>query len=116
MRTVATALQTYHIDNSTYPLSEPLIPAMTTPVAYLNQMYEDSTAPKTSPPLHLRYYGSRHSFLLYGHGPDKDIDIIPHPDLLRPNDFAPLIPLTYDATNGATSNGDIWRKGNPSDI
>lgn len=134
MRTIATALESYHVDNNSYP--ETFILArwerfhpLTTPIAYM------STVPKDL--FHSEFdegdigidWGPRNGFYkmgatpidkpsrwaISGDGPDRDEDSIPikaYPGfswnvfLGQDPDFNYMI---YDPTNGTVSNGDLWR-------
>lgn len=57
------------------------------------------------------YYQVGQGWLLFSPGPDFDYDIDPAHmyDPTQPVPSAALINVTYDPSNGTTSNGDIWR-------
>lgn len=135
MRTLATALESYAVDYSTYPPDgngDPYrgLVAMTTPVAYqttiphdpFNMGYLDGYTDDTSPDEDLneaRYYElGTGSFLnpgrgfpaqvwgLAGYGPDRDDDT-------RTIGAFPFTAraIPYDPTNGTASSGDLYRLG-----
>lgn len=133
MRTIATALESYHADNNRYPETyveprwERFFP-LTTPVQYLTQIPKD--------PFHMRDdeentidWGPRHGAYKMGctplespsrramssNGPDLDEDSVPikvYPGFSwevftgQNPDYDYMI---YDPSNGTVSSGDIWR-------
>lgn len=134
MRTIATAMESYHVDNNHYPDTyvdprfERFIP-LTTPIAYMTSiphdpfnMLDDNGNFLDWGPRHFCYkmgatpISAPNRFAISSNGPDLDEDSIPikqYPgytaELFTGQD--PDFPLfqTYDATNGTVSNGDIWR-------
>lgn len=129
MRSLATAIESYHIDYGVYPAwkatqernvdgpqsAAPYV--LTTPTAYISSLHHD--------PFNYKYtysYYSTHdpdnpnsdSWILWSPGPDRKFDItLNHViTLYNPNSTTPslaLVPYTYDPTNGTESGGDIWR-------
>ncbi|MBX7246389.1 MAG: type II secretion system protein GspG [Candidatus Sumerlaeaceae bacterium] len=133
MRVIATALESYHVDNNHYPETyvtprwERFFP-LTTPIAYISAVPED--------PFQLAVddgnvidWGPRHGgykmgatpidapsrFAISGNGPDRDEDSVPiklYPGFSwavftgQDPDYDYMI---YDPTNGTVSSGDVWR-------
>ena len=133
MRTIATALESYHADNNRYPETyveprwERFFP-LTTPIQYLTQIPKD--------PFHMRDdgentidWGPRHGAYKMGctplespsrwamssNGPDLDEDSVPikvYPGFSwrvftgQDPDYDYMI---YDPSNGTVSSGDVWR-------
>ena len=97
MRNIATALETYYIDNNCYPHS---LYQLTTPVAHLPLLPFDPfalTYREKEPDEWYKYRTNNVScWLLYSLGPD------------RLDDEASI---TYDPTNGTFSRGDVFRVG-----
>lgn len=134
LRSLATAINSYDADEGAFPPGRPvqdwlrsagphapaagLRPGMmvppnllTTPTAYLTSLFSDLTAkgPKGLPPL---YIPLKTRFVLMGAGPDGDYDLVPPYDWLDGPSAeveTRLAAITYDATNGLVSNGDILR-------
>ena len=133
MRTIATALETYHVDYNHYPETyvtprwERFFP-LTTPIAYISTVPEDIFHP-TNDEGNVIDWGPRHGafkmgatpidrpsrFAISSDGPDRNEDSIPikaYPGFSwtvftgQDPDFDYQI---YDPTNGTVSNGDIWR-------
>lgn len=137
MRSLATAIETYYVDNNAYPLhttdsslsinSHPTMGAsstrpsfriltqrgqqtLTTPIAYMISYFPDSFAPFEG--LTYCYYTDGPGWILWSAGPDGDYDIVPERDYSSEIDQPSLHLLstvTYDPTNGTVSDGDIWR-------
>jgi hypothetical protein len=138
MRWLATALESYYVDNNVYPacargtdganyfapsgnssrniytfrrpMSEDLWGTLTTPVAYITGYPADPYGgyKDTS----FGYYNAKNSgWIMWSAGPDKEYDINPEKDYDpdKKNPLPSLILKTFDATNGANSRGDIWR-------
>ena len=137
MRSIATALESYFIDEDSYPggmALERFVPgggvelaaierasgeakptpagrffvplALTTPVAYVNEIYGD---PFGNHPIAYAAVGEH--WMLVSPGPDRVFQIDPETDFdpEAKDPTAGLVPYTYDPTNGITSGGDIWR-------
>lgn len=130
MRSMATAIESYFVDNNTYPPSDPqknirsgasaeAMPCfvrynLTTPIAYVTSMFSDPFASADVP---FAYHAvpkkdnkSQDGWILISPGPDGKFDLdwkLYDPDATQPQPA--LIPFIYDATNGAVSAGDIWR-------
>ncbi len=133
MRTIATALEAYHVDNNKYPETyinprwERFFP-LTTPVSYITNVPGDPFC-MTDDDENVVDWGPRHGSYKMGctpleapsrwamssNGPDLDEDSIPikvYPGFSwevftgQDPDFQYMI---YDATNGTVSSGDIWR-------
>lgn len=133
MRTIATALESYHVDNNSYPETyenarwERFFP-LTTPIAYISTvppdpfcMIHDEDNTVDWSPRHKAYkMGATpliktSRYAISSNGPDLDEDSSPiklYPGFswdvfLGGNpDFDYMI---YDPTNGTVSNGDVWR-------
>lgn len=138
MRTLATALETYHTDNHGYPELIPapedidnpiwLMKKITTPVAYISSLPPDPFLPAAKPEFLMPPSGRKtyrytsypippdpaHVWSLASNGPD----MLPNtqgvyrgfsPGLFYGGD--PLLPdfLLYDPTNGTVSAGDVFR-------
>ena len=124
MRSIATGLESYFVDNNNYPYDpgtgwidpsgyygnpkfQGLRP-ITTPIAYLTSLPKDPFIPPTDnwPDTYVYYciqkvlpygpYAGVMYWQLSSFGPDKDADFY----------F-----IQYDPTNGTVSNGDIFRWG-----
>jgi prepilin-type N-terminal cleavage/methylation domain-containing protein len=133
LRTIATALEAYHVDCNQYPETyvmprwERFFP-LTTPVSYMSSvpvdlfcMVDDSDNTIDWGPRHNGYkmgatpLEKPSRFAISGNGPDRDEDSIPiklYPGftwfvfLGGDPDYRYMV---YDPTNGTVSNGDIWR-------
>lgn len=110
LRTLATALETYRLDDGLYPQAVPsetggtvISPVLTTPINYLTKLTPHRYATDGSS-----------AYILCQPGPDEKWDIT------RPEQFLyglkgpgssseEFLNVTFDPTNGATSRGDIWR-------
>lgn len=136
MRSMATALEAYFVDNKSYPPMEPMVGhvlfdpvpeltrahgarlsvpmGLTTPVAYVTTMFPDLFAPGKAP---FAYFADSHGWILFSPGPDRKYDIDPLYDydsgVTQPT--ARLLMKSFDPTNGAVSTGDIFRLPAASD-
>lgn len=136
MRTIATALEAYHVDNNHYPDTfvnarwERFFP-LTTPVAYMSTVPTDLFHPLEEQGDVGIDWGPRNGgykmgatpidapsrFAISSDGPDRDEDSIPiknYPgfdwQIFTGNDPDGIYNyMIYDTTNGTVSNGDIWR-------
>jgi hypothetical protein len=116
--------------------------SLTTPVAYITTYIRDPLAPGrtggNAGPTYLYWAGpvgkdpsgkpfTKNSYLIVGAGPDGDYDIDGQWESLDPSVPANAQRLvggvnkngsafTYDPTNGAVSNGDLWRAGGASEM
>ncbi len=159
LRTLATAIEAYYVDNHVYPADSPAISenafgvmagsetlgsnlptfrlrsalnpqlhTLTTPVAYLktetsgNAYFVDPLAPvkgQTYCYWVWRYTegdrkGETPGWILWAAGPDGDYDVTTAnvATLYSPLETFPspaLIQITYDPSNGSTSDGDVYR-------
>ncbi|MGI8908258.1 MAG: type IV pilin protein [Candidatus Sumerlaeaceae bacterium] len=134
MRTIAGAMEAYHVDNNHYPETyvnarwERFFP-LTTPIAYISSVPTDLFHPLEEQGDVGIDWGPRNGaykmgatpidapsrFAIASDGPDRDEDSIPikaYPGFSwavftgQDQDFTYMI---YDATNGTVSNGDLWR-------
>jgi hypothetical protein len=84
---------------------------LTTPVSYITSLPRDPFA--RSEGTALGYYNAKEmGWILFSCGPDGDYDVDPLLDYdpAQSNPMVRLVVLhTYDPTNGAVSDGDIWR-------
>lgn len=124
LRSCATALESYYIDNNVYPppdydnQHQPIVPhILTTPVAYMTKLPYDIFADNEKE--RFQYFAgeiesedtSKPYWIIAGLGPDQKMDI----DVTRYNPQYPIWgksyidSKSYDPTNGTTSQGDIWR-------
>jgi hypothetical protein len=135
-RSLATALESYYVDNGSYVSwatgdqgVNNFLPAnsasrarptfrrpsaggprtLTTPLAYITQLYPDSFAPDKGAVL--SYYCDPNGWILISAGPDGDYDIDPqklyNSSVSQPS--TELLSKAYDPTNGTVSDGDIFR-------
>jgi hypothetical protein len=142
MRNIAISIEFYHVDNHAYPVHCDLaatgslrsqIPCtsfaryrvggaadLTTPVAYIAKLYADPYAVKRGDTF--GYYTTTtlqgiKGYVLFSPGPDGQFSF--EPSLYDPalsDSRVPLIPCTFDPTNGTTSVGDIfWIKPKDSE-
>lgn len=121
LRSIATALETYYVDNNEYPAmtkeGELSLQTLTSPVAYLSDhSYVTDSFSKDSKQMFGYLYDKKQGrYILVSNGPDMDRDITwdlirENVDLEKTEDLkAFLESLTYDPTNGITSDGDIVR-------
>jgi len=91
----------------------PGLDGLTTPLAYVTNVFADPFAPMRGTPY--AYHADAKGWLLTSAGPDGDYDI-QHPaevyDSSIPQPSPHLLaggPWTYDPTNGLVSDGDVWR-------
>ncbi|MCC5876018.1 MAG: type II secretion system protein GspG [Candidatus Sumerlaeia bacterium] len=137
MRSMATALETYYVDNNSYPawtneldksfnagyqgvegiptfrsggVGGPM--TLTTPIAYLVAPFEDVFSPDKGATFgYLSSGAPQLDWIIFSPGPNRRFDIDPNqwrPGGLEANrDW--LLNATYDPTNGTVSAGDIWR-------
>ncbi|MEO8377924.1 MAG: hypothetical protein ABI579_09665 [Candidatus Sumerlaeota bacterium] len=137
MRSLATGIENYLVDNNALPAhtvsymesadrsAAPKAPtfkvaglngsmSLTTPIAYLvlDQLVDPFAANKITG---YRYYAVEDGWIVWSAGPDKDYDITPELDYspsFKPS-YNPvparLSNVSYDPTNGTISDGDIWR-------
>jgi prepilin-type N-terminal cleavage/methylation domain-containing protein len=115
LRTLATGLEVFHVDNNSYPPAPAfggpaLTWKVTTPIAYISNVPPDIFVPNggTAPPddpfgidgIYLHYLNDRallgEYWIEFSFGPDKD----------RENST-----VYYDPTNGTISDGDLYRVG-----
>jgi type II secretion system protein G len=133
MRTIATALETYHVDNNHYPESYETprwarFNMLTTPIAYITSvphdpfcMINDEDNTVDWGPRHHAYkmgatpLTATSRYAISSNGPDIDEDSVPikvYPGFSweiftgQDSDYSFMI---YDPTNGTVSNGDVWR-------
>lgn len=133
LRTIATALETYHVDNGRYPETY-ITPrwqrfqCLTTPVAYMTRVPRDPFEHRWDldnyidwAPRHFAYkmgatpLQTPQRYAISSNGPDLDEDSVPikaYPGFSWAV-FLGLDPdydyMIYDPTNGTVSSGDIWR-------
>lgn len=126
LRTCATALESYYVDNNAYPQPDydiqniPVLPhILTTPIAYITGIPCDTFSPEGKQ--RYRYYTgliesedtTKPYWIIDGRGPDQKSDI----DVTRYNSLNSVwaelkgAPFAFDPTNGTTSQGDIFRTG-----
>lgn len=122
LRTLAMALESYHVDNKAYPQAAAIFPTqrlhpLTTPVAYITSLPPDVFG---NGPMRLYLYGAMDlsaasRWLLAGRGPDlrsstNPIEFYPG---WQEGLFLGLVEnfdyMIYDPTNGTVSWGDIYR-------
>lgn len=131
LRSLATALEAYHIDNSSYPVwtmgnaPDSIAPdnallatmpvfgtrapsSLTTPIAYVAHQFEDPFNRAGGP---FSYYTDGPGWILLSPGPDGDFNVNPQRDyssaVAQPS--AELLQRAYDPTNGTVSAGDVFR-------
>ncbi len=125
-RTLANAMESYAIDNVTYPFCDPQlnhsylsdIPCLTTPVAYMQNLLPD-VFPGDEDDSRTRYYRYypvdywQYAFpqlrgfwrwVVMSNGPDRKIDITREN---APSAIQGQLWMVYDPTNGVRSTGDI---------
>jgi prepilin-type N-terminal cleavage/methylation domain-containing protein len=93
-------------------IGESALHGLTTPVAYINALYADPFLHLiTKDSISFAYYTDGTGWILISPGPDEDFDIIPRKFYVSTleNPHIPLLPFTYDPTNGTVSDGDVWR-------
>jgi type II secretion system protein G len=117
MRSLATALEAYRVDNNAYPPSanppdwmpDTQTWRLTTPIAYITSVPKDTFAFKPAEMLlggpfgvfgdYIHYVDQAaldQYWLLFSYGPDGDLE---------------FEEVHYDPTNGTVSSGDIYRSG-----
>lgn len=119
IRTLATGLETYYVDNNTYPpMNEDcLLPViLTTPITYLSDWPDHThySYQKGIGDLPLRYYflKNKNQYIIQNCGPDGDYDLTEY-QLLRlvnaeeSDEYLFLCDSIYDPTNGSNGSGDI---------
>ncbi|MCX7000069.1 MAG: hypothetical protein NT106_07225 [Candidatus Sumerlaeota bacterium] len=135
-RSLATALEAYYVDNNSYVSwatgdqgVNNFLPAgsaararptfrrpsaggprtLTTPLAYITQLYPDPFAPDNGAVD--SYYCDGGGWILLSAGPDGDYDIDPQKlyNSSVPQPSTELLSKSYDPTNGTISDGDIFR-------
>jgi len=125
-RTLATAMESYALDNVAYPFCDPQqnhsylsdIPGLTTPVAYMQNLLPD-VFPAEDADARTRYYRyypvdywqyaypqlrGFWRWIVMSNGPDRKIDIT------RENAQSAILGdlwMVYDPTNGVRSQGDV---------
>lgn len=129
LRTYATAVEAYFTDNNHYPPDtrdmgpddggidftfwmEPEF-SLTTPIAYITAYFKDPFW-EIGPDKFFQYGSIRNGWIVASCGPDKDsADRGDIKERLNYTQAGPapnsLIELSYDATNGTISNGDVYR-------
>lgn len=136
MRTIATALESYHVDNNHYPETfitprwERFV-VLTSPVGYMStvpldpfcMIDDEGNVIDWGPRHHCYKMGATgdtpvdppYRFAISSNGPDLDEDSVPikvYPGFSwtvftgQDPDYNYMI---YDPTNGTVSNGDVWR-------
>jgi len=109
MRSLATALEAYHVDNEEYPPA--LAPWLTSPIVYVTANLTDPFSGETRQAFRYSRLDEGRGWILYSAGPDGVYDIDPAGDLDAGSGdlLTALVDKTFDPTNGTTSRGDIWR-------
>lgn len=134
MRSMATGLESYFVDDNRYPISTTdtarmqvsgvslfgQVPgpqnsapeqagSVTTPVAYMTSYFQDVFS--MNPADTFGYYSpNNNGWILFSPGPDGKFDLdwsVYDPSISQPS--PELFTYAYDPTNGVTSGGDIWR-------
>ncbi len=124
MRTIATALETYHVDNRAYPQAALIPPSrrlrpLTTPISYLTTLPDDPFRRGSGRSDDYRYgampLDNAHRWILASAGPDLNSSTDPiefYPGNI-PGLFYGLVDgfnyMIYDPSNGTVSRGDIYR-------
>jgi hypothetical protein len=110
MRSMATALEAWRIDNAQYP---PHLNVLTTPIAYVTRMMLDPFNVGEPFAYHRETRPDVEGWLLVSQGPDEDFDIDPARDYdgSAPQPTPALAARIFDPTNGTISDGDLvrWR-------
>ena len=127
-QSLATALESYYIDNNCYPLPDydqngrPVIPrVLSTPIAFVTSLFHDKFKDNGK-----GYYGygvdTTLGWIVASYGPDR-MDgnlgmpggtIMDFPKAWSDKSLGFSLEasgLTYDPSNGLNSPGDIWRRG-----
>ena len=134
-QSIATALESYYIDNNCYPKPDydengkPILPhSLTTPTAFLTSLFHDPFKKfgkgyyEYGGGLQKDYFSSGWIVTSYGpDGVDGNSGVPGGEPLIENNEWTDSTtgdriilvasPLTYDPTNGPISSGDIWRRG-----
>lgn len=120
-RSIATALETFYIDNKDYPSMEEdcsLPKELTTPIAYLSSLpdFKNSRSQKGIGKLPVRYFiiDKGQNWILQNCGPDGDYDLTAYHLIQMINESETEYSYFmkdgyYDPTNGTDSSGDIFR-------
>lgn len=127
MRSMATGIESYFVDNNKYPPSDtegrirkqgpsekPVSsyagPHLTTPIAYITSHFPDPFAPDQKQTFGY-YQKDDKGWILFSPGPDGKFNL--GWEVYDPSQSQPSVELltryTYDPTNGVRSAGDIWR-------
>lgn len=111
MRNIATALETYKINNGQFPAWNPAHHVLTTPVGYLMSMPQDPFAPKgaSGADAMIQFRTNESEYLIWSVGPDGEAQISGDDDLNGSRED--LLHKNYDVMNGTISPGDIYRRG-----
>lgn len=123
LRTIATALEAYHVDNKAYPQAAAIFPPqrlhpLTSPVAYITSLPIDPFA--GGGPMRVYFYGAMDltaasRWLLAGRGPDLKSSTNPiefYPGWQEGLFLGQVVNfdyMIYDPTNGTVSWGDVYR-------
>jgi len=104
-RTIATAMETYLVDNDSYPCTC-VCSLLSTPISYITQVPNDPFAKGKPVPYMTSKCMRMQAFCINSLGPDGwtdwDADMWMCGKLMT-------YPMEYDPTNGTVSNGDIYR-------
>lgn len=86
-----------------------LSPTLTTPIAYVTDLYPDPYAPIDGLPY--AYHCDGQSWIVLSAGPDRVYDFDPESDFSSSETMPSkkLLFKTYDPTNGLESRGDVWK-------
>lgn len=110
MRSLATALEAWYIDNRQYP---PHLNVLTTPIAYITEIPLDPFNVGEPLAYHREARPGVEGWLLVSRGPDGDSDVDPARDYdgSAPQPTPALAMRMFDPTNGTISDGDVvrWR-------
>jgi hypothetical protein len=129
MRSLATGIESYYVDNNAYPPSSeksPFFkpeagkkaipsfagPQLTTPISYLRSLYKDPFSDQ-QPFGYVAINNNKEKkqgWLLFSPGPDGEynLDWMQY-DPSKPQPSQGLLLQGWDPTNGVMSAGDIWR-------
>ena len=104
-RTIATAMESYIVDNNSYPCTC-VCDMLSTPIAYLNTIPNDPFAQGEPQPYMTTRCMHMQAFCINNLGPDGKTNWMPEMWMCgMPMSY----PKTYDPTNGIVSNGDVYR-------
>lgn len=126
LRSLATAIEAYYVDNNSYPVHQfdetlggaryafaphkGTFQTLTTPIGYITSIWPDPFA--TGQETTYSYFSTGKTWIVWSFGPDRDDDIGPFLSGAR-FDLSELeealVSYTYDPTNGTISDGDIVR-------